>query len=116
PFREALLNMKGMKLPVFSVGVGRERLPKDLQVDRVSTPRTVLKNALLFIEVVVTNSGFAGQRVPVAGEDEGPLEGSEQVRLPSDGSPVTVKVRATAAEAGPRLFKFRVAPLPGEVV
>src|SRR5262249_210278 len=107
---------KAQKLPVFTVGVGSERLPKDLQVDRVSTPRTVLKNALLFIEVVVTNSGFAGQTVTVDVEDEGRIVGPEQVRLPSDGSPGTVKVRATGAEAGPRLFKFRVAPLPGEVV
>ena len=116
PIADALLNMKAQKLPVFTVGVGSERLPKDLQVDRVSTPRTVLKNALLFIEVVVTNSGFAGQTVTVDVEDDGRIVGSEQVRLPSDGSPVTVKVRATAGEAGPRLFKFRVAPLPGEVV
>jgi uncharacterized membrane protein len=38
------------------------------------------------------------------------------VQLPSDGSPASVRVRAAAAEAGPRLFTFRVAPVDGELV
>ena len=38
------------------------------------------------------------------------------MRLPADDSPATVRVRATASEAGPRLFKFRVAPQSDEIV
>ena len=64
----------------------------------------------------MTQTGYAGRTVTVDVEDEGRIVGSEQVRLPADGSPATVRVRATASEAGPRLFKFRVAPLPDEVV
>jgi hypothetical protein len=30
---------------VFTVGLGSERLARDIQVDRVSAPRTVLKDA-----------------------------------------------------------------------
>jgi len=112
----ALLGMKADKLPVFAVGVGGERLPRDIQIDRVTTPRTVLKNASLLLDVVVRESGYAGQTVTVDVEDEGHIVGSEKVQLPADGSPATVRVRATAAEAGPRLFKFKVAPQPGELV
>jgi len=112
----ALLGMKADKLPVFTVGVGSERLPRDLQIDRVTTPRSVLKDASLLLDVVVRETGYAGQTVTVDVEDEGHIVGSEKVQLPSDGSPATVRVRATAAEAGPRLFKFRVAPQQGELV
>ena len=68
------------------------------------------------MDVVVTNTGYAGRTVTVDAEDDGRIIGSEQVRLPQDGSAITVKVRATASEPGPRLFKFRVAPIEGEVV
>jgi uncharacterized membrane protein len=112
----ALLGMKADKLPVFTVGVGGERLPRDLQIDRVTTPRSVLKDASLLLDVVVRETGYAGQTVTVDVEDEGRIVGSEKVQLPTDGSPATVRVRATAAEAGPRLFKFRVAPQQGELV
>ena len=36
---EALLSMKAAALPVFAVGVGEDRLSRDIQIDRVNTPR-----------------------------------------------------------------------------
>ena len=113
---DALLGMKAEKLPVYTVGVGSPQLPRDIEVDRVSTPRSVLKGASLLVDVVVSQTGYGGRTVTVDVEDEGRIVGSEQVRLPDDDSPATVRVRATATEAGPRLFKFRVAPQPDEVV
>ncbi|HVZ22793.1 MAG TPA: glutamine amidotransferase [Vicinamibacterales bacterium] len=116
PLTDALLAMKAEKLPVFTVGVGGERLPRDIQVDRVSTPREVLKDASLLVDVVVRESGYAGQTVTVDVEDEDKIVGSQKVQLPSDGSPATVRLRATASDAGPQLFRFRVAPQEGELV
>ena len=113
---DALLGMKAARLPVFTVAVGSEKLARDVQIDRVNTPRTVLKDALLFVDVVITNSGFAGQTVTLDVEDDARIIGSQKVTLPADGSAITAKVRATATEPGPRLFKFKVAPLQGEVV
>ncbi len=112
-FANSLLGMKAEKLPVYTVGVGSAQLPRDIQIDRVSTPRSVLKGASLLVDVVVTQTGYGGRTVTVDVEDEGRIVGSEQVRLPADDSPATVRVRATASEAGPRLFKFRVAPQSG---
>src|SRR5262245_17473757 len=109
----ALLGMKAQKIPVFTVGVGGEQLPRDVQIDRVNTPRSVLKDASLLVDVIVRNTGYAGRTVTVDVEDEGRIIGSQQVQLPSDGSPASVRVRATASESGPRLFKFRVAPREG---
>jgi uncharacterized membrane protein len=113
---DALLGLKAEKLPVFTVGVGSESLPRDVQIDRVSTPRTVLKNASLLIDVLVRQTGYNGRTVTVDVEDEGRIVGSEKVQLPTDGSPASVRIRAIASESGPRLFKFRVAPQDGELV
>ena len=81
----ALLGMKAQKIPVFTVGVGGEQLPRDVQIDRVNTPRSVLKDASLLVDVVVRNTGYAGRNVTVDVEDEGRIIGSQQVQLPSDG-------------------------------
>ena len=74
----ALLAMKAQKLPVFTVGVGSEQLPRDVQIDRVSTPRSVLKDASLLVDVVVRNTGFGGRTVTVDVEDEGRIIGSRR--------------------------------------
>src|SRR5687767_4029923 len=86
----ALLGLKAEKLPVFTVGVGSERLPRDIQIDRVSTPRTVLKDGSLLVDVTLTHTGFGGRAVTVDVEDEGRIVGSEKVQLPSDGTPASV--------------------------
>jgi uncharacterized membrane protein len=111
-----LLNLKAEKLPVFTVGVGSAKLARDIQVDRVSTPRSVLKGASLLVDAVITQSGYSGQTVTLDVEDDGRIVGSQKVQFPNDGSPASVRVRATAGEAGPRVFRFKVAAQPGEVV
>lgn len=112
----ALLAMKAEKMPVFTVGVGSTRLDRDVQVDRANVPRSVLKGAAVLVDAVVTQSGYADKTIRLDVEDDGRIIGSQEVRLPADGSPATVRVRVTASEPGPRVFRFRVAPQEGEVV
>jgi uncharacterized membrane protein len=113
---QALLALKAASVPVFAVGVGRESLSNDIQIDRVAAPRSILKGTSMLIDVVVTHAGFDGDEVTLDVEDEGRIVGSRSVKLPSDGGPAAVRVRATASEAGPRVFRFRVTPRSGEQV
>jgi uncharacterized membrane protein len=113
---EALLGLKAASVPVFTVGVGRDRLTRDVQIDRVSTPRTALQGTSLVIDAVVTQTGYAGETVSLDVENEGRIVGSQEVKLPMDGEPAAVRVRFTASDPGPRVFTFRIAPRPGELV
>lgn len=113
---DSLRSLKAADLPVFTVGVGRETQARDIQIDRVTTPRSALKGTSLLIDAVITQSGYAGETVTVDVEDEGRIVGSQQVRLPGDGGPAAVRIRAMASDAGARLFRFRIAPRPGELV
>ena len=58
-----------------------------------------------------------GETVSLDVENEGRIVGSQEVKLPMDGEPAAVRVRFTAADAGPRVSsRFRIAPRPGELV
>lgn len=113
---DALLASKAEALPVFTVGVGQEVLSHDIQVGRVSTPRTALKGTSLLVDATLTQTGYAGQTVTLDVEDGDRIVGSQPVQLPADGDPVAVRVRFTADQAGPRVFRLKVAPQPGEAV
>ena len=113
---EALLPLQASAVPVFTVGVGREEYERDIQMSRVETPRRVLKGASLGVEMVVTHRGYQGETVTVQVEDEGRIVGTEDIQLGPEGNPQTVRLRFTANDEGPRLFSFRVSPLPGEMV
>ncbi len=113
---EALLALKAEAVPVFTVGVGRETLDRDIQIGRVSTPRTALKGTTLLVDVVIAQKGYDGQAVTLDVEDEGRIVSTQQVTLPSGGAPATVPVRITVVDQGPRVLRFRVPTMPGELV
>ena len=113
---DALLAMKAADVPVFTVGLGRESLTKDVQIDRVSTPAAALKGTSLMVDALVTQTGYAGETVTLDVEDEGRIVGSQELKLPIDGEPAAVRVRFTASDPGPRVFRFRIAPQAGELV
>jgi uncharacterized membrane protein len=113
---DALLAMKAASLPVYTVGVGADRLPKDIQISRINVPRSALKGTSLLVDAVITQTGYAGQTVSLDVEDEGRIVGSQEVRLPADGEPAAVRVRFTASDPGSRRVRFRISPQPGELV
>jgi uncharacterized membrane protein len=113
---ETLAGLKARSIPVFTVGVGQERFAHDVQVTRVETPRTVLKGTALVVDVVLSQTGYGGQTVPLSVEDDGRIVSTQEVTLPPDGESATVKVRFTANEAGARTFKFKVPTQAGEQV
>ena len=112
---EALVALRASGVPVSVVGVGRERFDRDLEVTRVEAPREVLKSTTLAADVHLTHRGLAGQRVQLVVEDGGRVVHTEPVELPVVGE-LSVRVHATASDPGPRVFSFRVVPLPGEQV
>lgn len=113
---ESLAAAKARSIPVFPVGLGAERFARDIQMTRVETPRTALKGTSLIVNVVVTQTGYAGAKVPLEVEDNGHIVATQEVTLPPDGESTTIRVRFTTSEAGPRLIKFRVPPQKDEQV
>lgn len=113
---EAIAALRGASVPVFTVGVGRERLDRDIELGRVHPPAAVLKDTTVMVDVVVSQTGYARRTVPLVVEDEGRVIGRQDVELPRDGEPAAVRVRFTASEPGPRLLRFRVGEQPGELV
>ncbi len=110
---EAIAGLKSQAMPVFSVGIGRERLTRDVQVTRVETPRRALKGSSLVIDVVVTQNGYAGTKVPIIVEDDGRMVGTQDITLPRDGEAETVHVRFKVTDVGPRTIRFRI-PVQGQ--
>lgn len=113
---DTLLSLKARGVPVFTVGLGRERFTRDIELTRVVAPRSVLLGSSLVVDLSVAQRGFSGSRVRLDVEDGGRIVNSQEVELPAEGEAGTVRVHFTASEIGPRLFTFKIAAQDGEMV
>lgn len=113
---ESLASLKARQIPVFPVGVGQDRFARDIQITRVETPRSTLKGTSLAVDVVVSQTGYAGSTVPLQVEDNGRIVSTQDVVMPPDGQSATIRVNFTATDAGARLYTFHVAAQQGEQV
>jgi uncharacterized membrane protein len=113
---EAMVPLQAASIPVYTVGLGEEALSPDIQVGRVSAPRTVLEGTSLLLDVVVSQRGYAGQTLPLIVEDDQRILAEEEVTFHRDGEPEVTRVRFTLEEAGPRRIRISVPPQEGERV
>ena len=113
---DTLLSLRARNVPIYTVGLGRERYTRDIELTRVEAPRSVLKGSSLVVDVVISQRGYSGSNVRLDVEDSGQILNSRDVELPEEGEVGTVRVHFTAADAGPRVFSFKIASQPDEMV
>lgn len=113
---ESLLGLRAAQVPVYAVGAGRERFDRDVELSRVATPRTALKGSNLVVDLILAQTGYAGDDIQVIVEDGGTIVATQDVELPADGEPAPVRISFPADNAGVRRFKFRVPLQEGERV
>ena len=62
PLRTAAI-FKSSNIPVFTLGVGKERLPKDLEIMRIHAAKTVMEGSIFDVDVLLRNEGFEDHEI-----------------------------------------------------
>jgi uncharacterized membrane protein len=113
---DLLLSLKARAVPVFPVGLGRERFARDVELTRVEVPASVLRGTSVTAEVRLAQRGLGGSKVQLQVEDAGRVVQTQEVTLPAEGESAAARVHLTASEPGPRTFRFKVAAQPAEPI
>lgn len=116
PLAEALLALQAARIPVYPVGLGRERFERDVAVERVDLPRSTLRGAALLGSVTLRARGLGGETVMLTVEDGGRIVAQERVAIPRGSEILSVPVRVPPLEPGPREVRVSVKPVAGELV
>ena len=116
PMADELLALRARSVPVFTVGLGRERFDKDIEIRRVEAPRSALKGSSLVVDLMLRQRGFGGDKVPLVIEDDGQVIDRQEITLPDGTEESSVRVHVSASAPGPRTLTFRVPAQPGEMV
>lgn len=112
----ALLGLRARRIPVHTVGVGLERFPRDVAIERLNIPARPLAGAALLADVTLRLRGVGGERVTVVVEADGRRVGETPVTLPSREEITRVQVALEPLPAGVHRVAVKVSPLDGETV
>jgi len=99
-------------IPVHTVGVGRERLPEDVELEDVVVPTRGLASSTVTAEVSIRHARAADVDLRVYDGDA--IIASETIRLPSRPGVTTRSVDIDVGEPGIRDLRFTLSALPGE--
>ena len=111
----ALADLRSRRIPVYTVGVGRERPSLDVEIAGVAAPSRALAEARVQAQVNLVSFGAAGRKVRLTAKDGGRVVASKEVEVQGDGRVQSETLSFNAGPAGARGFTFATDPLQGEV-
>ena len=111
---DTIARIRQTRVPVQTIGLGRDKLARDVEVSDVTVPARALADSRLAAEVTFRQFGYARDKGRLAVREGGRLLASREFTFKSEGAPQTESLVFNAGLAGPRSFQFSIEPLPGE--
>ncbi|MGH7523068.1 MAG: hypothetical protein ACREK8_02065 [Gemmatimonadales bacterium] len=112
----SILGLRMKQIPVYTVGVGRERFPRDVSVDRFDVPATTLKGSGALATVTIGARGVNGDSVTVTAEADGHIVATQSLLLPAGREAIQVPLRIPPLDVGTHVITARISPLKGEII
>ncbi|TFG49169.1 MAG: VWA domain-containing protein, partial [Gemmatimonadales bacterium] len=112
----ALLALSAAEIPVYTVGIGSERLRNDLELVRVEAPRVALQGSSVVVEALVRQSGSGRDSLELVVEESGQRLAAQRFAPPGDGQATTVRVPVALPTSGARELVVRVPALSNEPI
>ena len=111
---ETIQAIRRQRIPVHTIGFGREKFDKDLEISDVTVPARALADSRLNAQVTFRQYGLGGQKARLTVKDGATVLASQEITLKSSGTPQSESVMFNAGGAGPKTLQVAIEPLAGE--
>jgi uncharacterized membrane protein len=111
---ETITHIRQQRIPIHTIGFGRESLTNDVEITDVTLPARAMANSRLNAQVSFHQVGYNGQKTRISVRDSGKVVASQEVTLKADNGTQTENVTFNAGAAGPRTVQVTIEPLGGE--
>ena len=109
-----LSEIRRYRIPIHTVGFGREKPDHDIEIVDAQVPTRVLADSRLGAQVILKSFGYGTRHVRLNIQDNGKTLASKDVTLKSDGKEQTESVIFSAGAAGIRTLQIGIEPQEGE--
>lgn len=111
---ETMSALHNRRLPVHTVGFGRERAGHDIELSGVNVASSAVVDARLTATMSLRQRGYAGTKATLVVRDGEKTVASREVTLGSDGEVQSEPLYFSAGAAGAKSLQFSVLPVAGE--
>ncbi|HEY3841020.1 MAG TPA: glutamine amidotransferase [Bryobacteraceae bacterium] len=111
---DTISRIRQQRVPVNTIGVGKQKLSNDVEVLDVSLPPRALPDSRLSAVVTLRQFGHSRDKGRLSVRDGGKVLASQNITFKGDGLTQTESIMFNAGAAGPRALQFAIDPLPGE--
>ena len=108
-----LSQLRERRLPVNTIGFGKEHLQTDVEIDRVELPAKALPGSRLEAQVTIRQDGFNRQRARLVVNAGGTVLANKPITLGNTPEQVET-VEFNAGKTGVENVEVKIDPLPGE--
>src|SRR5580704_12345034 len=111
---ETLNALRNRRIPVHTVGFGKEQLLHDLELSDVKVASRAMADSRIPATVTLHQRGYAGSKVLLVARDGDKTLGSREITLGAGGATQVETVFFSPGGAGVKSLHFSLGPLAGE--
>lgn len=111
---ETISEVRRQRIPVHTIGFGREKMEHDLELTGVETPARALPDSRLSATVSFRQHGYAGTKAKIFIKDGGKVLASHDITFKADGVEQIENILFNAGPKGVKAIDVAIDPLPGE--
>ena len=111
---DAMRSLLQRRLPVHTIGFGKEAPGHDIEIEDVSVAATVAANARTAATISLSQNGYPGQKAILSVRDGDKTLATREIALLPDGQIQTEPMYFPVGAAGAKSLTFAVDPLQGE--
>jgi uncharacterized membrane protein len=111
---ETIAAIRRQRIPVHTIGFGREHPDKDLEITDAILPARALPQSRLTAIVTFQSYGLGGSKAKLTVKDNGKVLASQDVTLKSDSTQQSEAIVFNCGDAGPKSLEISIDPIAGE--
>src|SRR5215469_7958253 len=111
---DTIAAIRRQRIPVHTVGFGREHPDRDVEVADAVVPSRALPKSRLTAQVTIQSYGFSGAKAKLSVRQDGKVLASRDIALKGDGILQSESVVFNCGEKGPKTLDIGVEPVSGD--
>ncbi len=111
---ETLAEIRRHRIPIHTVGFGREKFDNDIEISSVEVPSRALADSRLNAIVTFRQNGYKQRKARLTVRDGSRVLATQEMVFKNDGEPQTESILFNAGAAGAKSLQVSIDPIEGE--